>query len=146
MKFSAGHFSYRRVRRHIWDRSDEAESSPSGKVDGLVVSLPSLYFASTRGKPLYWYLRMKKVIKPFSTNNTFIRCWALKWKHGRGVVSCTQSAVFVQDIRSSGFGRKSRQVSWNQSVDLRNLGFWQNLPCEWLPFWHSHCLVYKLQL
>ena len=64
MKFSAGHFSYRRVRRHIWDRSDEAESSPSGKVDGLVVSLPSLYFASTRGKPLYWYLRMKKVINP----------------------------------------------------------------------------------
>ena len=76
MKFSAGHFSYRRVRRHIWDRSDEAESSPSGKADGLVVSLPSLYFASTIGKPLYWYLRMKKVIKPFSTNNTFIRCWA----------------------------------------------------------------------
>lgn len=99
-----------------------------------MVSLPSLYFASTRGKPFYWYLRMKKVTKPFSTNNTFIRCWALKWKHGRGVVSCTQRAVFVQDIRSSGFGRKSRQVSWNQSVDLRNLECWQNLPCAVLTF------------
>lgn len=146
MKFSARQFFCLRVRRHIWDRSDEADSNPSRKVDGLGVSLPSLYYASMRGKPCYWYLGMKKGIKPFSTKNTFIRCWALKRKPGRGVVSCTQKAIFVQDIKGSRFGKKARQVSWNQSVDLRNLGFWQKAPCEWLLFWHSRCLEYKLQL
>ena len=102
--------------RHIRDRSDEADPSLLGKVDGLVVSLPSLYLGSTREKPLYWYLTMKNLIQPFSTKHIY-PLLGIKRKHGTGAVSYTQKTIFVQDIKGSGFGGE---------VKTSILGLWRS--------------------